>query len=160
MDRQVDCLVRSWPSAPIAASEECLTFVKLCRKLKWRPLASQVTVGSTMHRAATRVDLVCRDEQDRFILLEIKCGYPNWYKACSLMEGEFPNRNDCPANQAQVQLALTHWMFCCTYPQLLQKPQALKAFVVKLNRQTVDVFPLESWALAGVGRLVPRLAHR
>jgi hypothetical protein len=160
MDKEADRVVRCWPQMPIAPSIECVTFVKLCRARAWTPIATQVTVGSTKHRTATRVDVVCRDKRNRMVLLELKCGYPNWYHACALLEPEYPTRNDCPANQAQVQLALTRWMFICTYPVFLQHPMQLQAFVVKLNRHEADVFPLEPWAMQGTDRLIPRLLHR
>lgn len=132
----------------------------LLMRKRWEPVDAQVPCSDYRRGISTAVDLVCADpEHPRArILVEIKCGFQTYaYKYCGMMRAPFHQINDCPANQFQVQLALTRGLYIREYPRHLLSPIAA---VILANDHTTSTFRLKkrlmtAAASEGLARLAP-----
>lgn len=95
------------PDPKFAVILQCLA------KQKLTPVASQVDIGCSTLRLGTRVDLVCENEDKELVIIEIKCGFDDYYDVDNQGCFEFPF-NHIPItfrNKHYIQLMLTTWMF-------------------------------------------------
>lgn len=117
---------------------------------------AQVKVGSLQYRIGTAIDLVCIDleaESKLPVIIEVKSGWKNDYFRYTryTMSEPYEDRDDSPANQHQIQLALNVALYCLSYydyKYAYENMQNMKAFVIRAipYRDAVDVIPLKKWA--------------
>lgn len=80
---------------------------------RWLPVASQCAVGCQHLRLATKVDLLVTDLQGRLRLVEIKCGFDDYFDVANQGYMNHPWQH-VPAsfrNKAFLQLLLTQYLF-------------------------------------------------
>ena len=111
---------------------------------QWEPFKMQVPVSIPTARAATAVDLICRDTQGRYIVVELKVGFDEVYFLHTKhhMNAPFQAQHDSPFHQHQLQLLFTWMFFRHSYASV---PDG-GAFVVRVHSAGTDWYPLQPWA--------------
>lgn len=136
--------------------------LRTLRDRGFQPLASQVAVRSPDDGVATAADLLCRyapgTEQRGSpfpkrpkrvrecdapaVVVEVKIGFSGYASVGGrYMRAPFQGRTDSPANQHQIQLALTVHML-----ELACRKRIPQAYVVRAEKSGVYVIPLADWA--------------
>ena len=133
----------------------------VCAKLaeiRLVPVAAQVVVADRQRCIATAVDLVCRNADGEYVLIEIKSGFERTLHASTgnLLHAPFAsiNKSDCPLNQFHLQLLVTSVLFRLTFPDCTNVgwPQ-----IMITNAAGCTVVPLAHWAVRTGARLLPFL---
>lgn len=109
-------------------------FFSSLRERGLRPIKAQVVVGSKEINVATRMDVLCMDNDSKtpgYVVLELKTGYLHYYDrhTGNTMPAPLEVLPDSPYNQHQLQVGMTRWLFEKTYP----RSQVKNAFVVVLS---------------------------
>lgn len=125
-------------------SKPVQNFWRLCVARHWTPVQCQAPVGSLELRCATHVDVVCQDQNQDYIVLEIKLGYcgTTLTDSTRAMSKPFTDRSDCYNNQHQLQLLLNTQLYRITHPN----HRIAGAFVLRFHEDGVDASPLADWA--------------
>jgi hypothetical protein len=79
----------------------------------WQPVTAQLALGCQALRLATKLDLLCRDGQGRLILIELKCGFDDYFYVHNqgLMQAPYSGIPISFHTKACLQLLLTTWLF-------------------------------------------------
>jgi hypothetical protein len=83
-------------------------------KKRWNPLVSQLDLACTRLRLGTRVDLVCENDEGEVILVEIKCGFDDYYDVNNgqgNMLAPFEDVTTTFRKKHFLQLWMTSWLF-------------------------------------------------
>jgi hypothetical protein len=171
--KTIDRQLTRWAHASVASCSKCQELrqgldlvsnstnlpVRLCRdpyatavrakltKLRLVPVASQVVVFYDSIAMATAVDLVCRDSNGDYVLIEVKSGFDQNLRRSSgsRLQKPFEHQFDCPLNQFHLQLLVTSILFRQTFPQCKENlawPQILVT-----NAAGCESIPLAKWAV-------------
>ena len=86
--------------------------------LKMQPVSTQIPVRHNTLRLGTFLDLVCRDLQGQYHVVELKTGYDSYYNKHTpfRMKAPFQDLDDSPRHQHQLQLTASHLMYKQTFP--------------------------------------------
>lgn len=101
---------------------------EVLKKNRWIPYKAQVPVGSEELRLATRVDLIVKDVFGTTILLEIKCGFDDYFTVANQGNMLYPY-DTIPAscqNHAYLQLLFTEYM----YLQSFEEPNGIQSYLL------------------------------
>lgn len=115
-------------------------FWKLMRVKKLRPVVSQLVTGVEQWGFSTKPDVVCLDEHNKTVVLEVKWGYEGTYNHCTKvrMQEPFQTLSDCPFNQHMLQLYGTTVLYRANFPsRALATP-----LLLRFHTDAVDVHPL------------------
>lgn len=113
-------------------------------KLGLTPIATQVPVGYLPAKRGTPVDIVAKDKNNHYVLLEIKDGYhSSWYYNSTghTLNPPFQDRTDSMANQNQIQLYLTRLFYEQTYPDHIIS----NAYIIRVNSTGYDIHQQAEW---------------
>ncbi len=126
-------------------------------KMELIPTGAQVPVGCASLRLATAIDILCKDKHGKYSLVENKHGYASYVDDSSgQMAAPLSTHNNSPANQFQVQLALTQFLFKTSYPH----KQLGSSYIIRHHAQGVEVEPLKPWALRSQCAMISAIAKR
>ena len=121
-------------------------------KLGLVPIAGQVPVFDDDIMIATAVDMVCYSKKTRgTVLCEIKCGWNGagaYKQASGRMHSAMHGFDNSPANQHQIQLAMTHYLFGVTFGTNLHE-----SYVVRVADKGVYFYKLEDPVMKRIGRV-------
>lgn len=131
-------------------------FWKLCELKSWTPIGSQVIVGCSELRVATRIDVVCKNTNGDIILLEIKNGYSYYSEANAMMKQVYTDRNNSPLNQHQLQLFLNQILYKKTHPH----HKIANSYICRFQPGMVDVHPLAAWATIKCNEFIQCIENR
>jgi hypothetical protein len=122
--------------------KETRAFWKEMHRRRLRPIEAQVPVD--VPGIATAVDVVCVDQMDRIVLIELKCGFKGYYFCCTdqRMKQPLHKRIDSLANQHQIQLAATRELYRATFPERTLG----ECMVLRVEGSKVHCYPLKKWA--------------
>lgn len=137
-------------------SRTAAQFWKLCDLKAWIPVASQVTVGCSTLRVATRIDAVCHDAQGHVILLEIKNGYSYYNEGNAMMKRVYTDHNNSPLNQHQLQLFLNQVLYKRTFPTRV----VAGSYVCRFEPGLVDLHPLAGWVVEKAPGFLSCIEHK
>ncbi len=118
-------------------------FWRMMKIYEWKPVLTQAPVRHDTLRIGTMVDVVCRDSQGRYKLLELKTGFEQYYDTSSghKLSGPFEQHSDCPRNQHQLQLAATEHMYKMTHKDQLLAPSV----ILRFHSSGVEIVPMQQW---------------
>lgn len=87
--------------------------IKALKIWKFKPIRSEYPVCDTKFLGvATAIDMICLNSSGKLILIEWKCGMANYFQqGNNSMDGPLKNLNNCPLNQAYLQLLFTKAIF-------------------------------------------------
>lgn len=127
---RTDLHVNQWSSdgnLPPAGQDPKFDYIcQVLRDQRWLPLAAQFAVGCSELRLATKIDLVVQDLLGRIRILEIKCGFDDYFDIENQGSMRHPWTH-VPAsfrNKAFLQLFLTQYLFQHSQHSLRDKPYA------------------------------------
>lgn len=80
---------------------------------KWIPIAAQVPVGCSHLRLATKIDLICQNIQKELIIIELKCGFDDYFDVHNQGFFNYPWQDISMSfrNKAFLQLLFTVFLF-------------------------------------------------
>jgi hypothetical protein len=108
----------------------------------WVPVAAQYPVFSDKLRIATALDLLCRDENNKLILVELKCSKHSTPEPYQLAHGYMA----APLRKVPRSYKNNHLLQLLLSQQLLVKSTGIKpdaAYVVRVGADDVWVYALE-----------------
>jgi hypothetical protein len=115
------------------------------------PQYSQVTVGCTAARVATKLDVKCVNSSGDIVLIENKIGFANYYEiACGVLKAPYEGTPSTARNHHQLQLAFTKALHDRQFSVSGIKIKRSNCFVWRFTEDGVTEYPLERWAEAGV----------
>ena len=123
----VDSEVTRWANDGfIACNDARLDLIRAAlADREWIPIAAQYPVGCRSMRLATKVDLVCRRLDGSIVLVELKCGFDDYFDvAQGCMLHPFQTVGATLRNRSFLQLMLTAYMFQHCKHRLSDKPFA------------------------------------
>jgi hypothetical protein len=80
---------------------------------KWIPIAAQIPVGCSHLRLATKIDFICQNEKKEIILIELKCGFDDYFNVHNqgFFQYPFQEVHISFRNKSFLQLLLTLFLF-------------------------------------------------
>ena len=85
---------------------------------KLKPVIAQRTVASEAHRLGSAIDIMCLDETNALVLVELKCGFDKYRKVAAVknnvackMRKPLQDRYDSTLNRHMLQLTVTYGLF-------------------------------------------------
>lgn len=115
-------------------------FIELMRRMKLKPVGTQVVVRSKACDLATLIDGVFLNEDNKIVLVELKCGFNGYVdKSNGNMKGPFSCLKNSPKFQHQLQLCFTKLMFHETFPEFKQ----VDAMIVRMTESGAYVHKIE-----------------
>ena len=113
------------------------------KRRKIMPIATEVPVRHATKGMGTMIDVVCLDQANRYVLLELKTGCKYQYKHTKVkMNYPFADKDDSVHNQHQLQVAASVEMYKHTYPtHVLAEP-----LILRLHTNQTEFIALELWA--------------
>ncbi len=155
---QLDLVISHWVSDP-NFEYDCPRFRMVQQILKdkeWTPVSTQVALGCNTLRVGTLVDLVCRDRDGATVLVELKCGFDDYYDVANEGVMNFPFQ-DLPLtfrNRHYVQLWITAWLFHHCFPTTrIGTAVILHVFADPDNKISAQVTSLPTWLFVDTDRL-------
>jgi len=88
--------------------------IEALKTWKLKPIRSEYPVCDMKFlKIATAIDMICLDSMGKLVLIEWKCGMSNYFQqGNNTMDGPLKNQiNNCPLNQAYLQLLFTKILF-------------------------------------------------
>ena len=118
----------------------------------WIPVAAQVPVGCEKLRLATNMDLLCQDLDGNFIVIEIKCGFDDYWNEHEQTRFHYPFQDISVScrNKAFLQLLFTTYFYLHTHqsPQgTFQSPEGTRC--AQHTRQSPQGTPCEPIKFGG-----------
>jgi hypothetical protein len=157
---------RAWTTTDVPAHvraycNKVAPFTRACWKTFFElglfPVAWQVVVGCTRMKRGTLLDMVCKNTEGQYVVIEFKSGFNSYYYKWTghYMRAPFGAQTDCAFNQHQIQLLMgTELYRRCYWPgESLQSSNRLGTPLLMRFRTTdddgvaADVHPLRPWAL-------------
>jgi hypothetical protein len=111
--------------------------VEALAERSWLPLKAQVPVGCHDMRLATRIDLVCQTLSGEIVIVELKCGFADYWDDHQQGFIKYPYQNEHIScrNKAFLQLLLTTHMYLHAQPS----PVAFAgSYVLHIFRSSAD----------------------
>ena len=128
-------------------------FIELTRRMRLRPIGTQVVVRNDACDLATLVDAVFLDERNKVVLVELKCGFEGYLdKANARMKPPFVDVPNSPRYQHQLQLCFTRHMFRRTFPEFGQ----VNALIVRMTETGAHVTPIDQRIETKVKKLMEK----
>lgn len=116
-------------------------FIELMRRMRMRPIGTQVIVRDASCDLATLVDAVFLNERNKIVLVELKCGFEGYNDTSNaLLKKPFLDVPNSPRYQHQLQLSFTRQMFHGTFPELGN----VDAMLVRMTHSGAHVTPVDS----------------
>ncbi len=110
--------------------------------MKLTPVASQYGVGSIVAQRATAVDILCRDSTGSLVAVEVKTGYPDYYRHTgNKLPTPWDAYYDCPYAQHQLQLLGTIALFNSTFPGT-PTLKVVDGYIIRMHGNKVSVIHL------------------
>jgi hypothetical protein len=80
---------------------------------EWIPVCAQLPVGCKELRLATKIDLLCRDAQGKIIIIELKCGFDDYFEVHNQGNMSYPLQHVPTSfrNKSILQLLLSTYFF-------------------------------------------------
>lgn len=131
--------------------------VPYLQRQKVLPTFAQFPVAHVPSRTGTALDLVCRDERQRYVVYEIKVGYGRYYLRHSAIPMRTPHqkRNDSIKEQHQLYLAHAVDMLQRQEPDI--KINRGKCAVLVMRSTGLHVYPLTPAPVAASWRTLATL---
>lgn len=121
---------------------------------RWIPVSAQLPVGCKELRLATKIDLVCKDMEGRIILVELKCGFDDYFDVHNQGFMSYPF-NELPTScrhKTVLQLLLTTYLFFHTEHRFSNFPflgsYTLHIFEKPDGTMDSTLKPLPFWAFS------------
>jgi len=124
---------------------------------QWIPVSAQLPVGCLHLRLATKIDLLCRDSDGKIILVELKCGFDDYFDVHNqgFMNYPFQHIPTSFRNKAILQLMITTYFYFHTRHRFHQYPYGgsylLHVFEAEDCSLRHTLKPLPFWAFASPG---------
>jgi hypothetical protein len=125
------------------------------KKMGLSPILTQVPAHGMSKglRVGTAIDVVCVNEANGVVLVEVKTGYSNtWEKGTGPMKKPLNSMSNCPQHQHMLQLALTSALFTMTTG--IKVADAFVVRVIQSGVHYVRVSPEIQSALPSVMRVL------
>lgn len=135
-------------------SEAFLKVKKMMEEKGLTPIRSQLPLACKYLNIGTRLDILCEDINEEYVILEIKRGYDDYFDVHN--QGNFIGpAKDLPVSfrmKSFLQLLTTCWLFHHTVHDLPDKPLSA-AYVVHVfedekDNTQIDTIPLPFWMYA------------
>lgn len=156
IDRQLgQCCLSSPGSYNTKFLPEVDVFLVECATRGLDLVQTQLVVGSSHWRLATKVDVVLRVRATgAIILVEIKygCQYRRCATKTGFMRHHRPRINDCKLHQHQLQALLHRTLFLCTFPA--QNPSTTHCALVYLAGESCEWIDETMFAVTTVPELI------
>lgn len=117
------------------------------RDNEFRPWATQYPVCHPTARVGTALDLVCLNEEDEFVIFEIKVGFERYYHNHTGHKMQVPLSflTDSTFNQHQLYIAFACDLFKKSYPALPLNESQCAVLRMTCDRDPLDVCPAPLW---------------
>lgn len=86
---------------------------QVLRERRWLPVAAQLAVGCQELRLATKIDLMVQDLQGRLYIIELKCGFDDYFDVQNQGHMKYPFEHVPLSfrNKSFLQLMVTEYLF-------------------------------------------------
>lgn len=153
---KIDRLMTAWATTGKKPQGSDPSFQAIQRALEeksWLPVAAQVPVGCFEMRLATKIDLVCQTLQGSIILVELKCGFNEYWDVHDqgYFRPPFERTHISCRNKAFLQLLMSTYLYQHTRPA----ERVSGAYVLHVVDDQYRFFPLPFWLFCD-----PELVHR
>jgi hypothetical protein len=132
-----------------------LLIQNVLKQNEWTPIASQLDLACSALRLGTRIDLICENNEKELIIIELKCGFEDYYDVANQGNMLYPFTDveiSC-RNKHYLQLWMTSWLFFHCQHSLSGRKVA-NAYVLRIfNESQVELNPLPYWLVADGERL-------
>ena len=128
------------------------------KKFNLKPIYHELPVGNPNLRIATRIDVVCQNENNqKWVLIEIKTGFDRYYNCSNgYMDIPLQNFKNSIKNQHQLQLLMNQTLFEYTYPTC----SIDTSFILQFHDQGITTHPLEIIFLNYKQQIINRIDTR
>lgn len=152
---RLDAQLETWANQGVTPKNPTPRFQVIQRALtekRWIPLRSQLAVGCRKARLATKIDLICLDEAGRVVLVELKCGFDDYFDVQNqgCLEQPFDSVPVSYKNNAMLQLGFTLRLYHHTEHPYHHR-ECAGAFVLHVYENSEgdivhEWLPLKAWA--------------
>ena len=136
-----------------------LLLVQIITNMGWTPIKSQLALGCSTLRLGTRVDLICKTKSNKLVIVELKCGFDEYYDVGNQGNMSFPFQDVVATfrNKHYIQLWITCWLFKHSNHRW-NKEDITSAYVLRLYNNEKDTLTFElnslpNWMVADRTRL-------
>ena len=87
---KIDKILSDWANSGIKPKTDNLYFLAITKALESLcliPISAQIPVGCLHLRLATKIDLLCQNLKGQYCLIELKCGFDDYWDICG--QGNF-----------------------------------------------------------------------
>ncbi len=159
--KEVDHQISNWANEPEPPRKPHVYSEKIAAailKLGLVPIGGQVPVYDDDLMIATAADLVCYSKKNNcLVLCEIKCGWNGsgaYKKASGRMHSAMSAFDNSPANQHQIQLGMTHYLFGVTFGTTSHE-----SYVVRCADRGVYFYKLEDSVMSRIGKVCTAMSE-
>ncbi len=112
-DKDMSLWANSGVRPPIGKDPRFDRICDVIKSKRWIPIAAQFPVGCEDLRLATKIDLIVLDAFSRLILIELKCGFDDYFDVHNQGNMKYPFEHVPMSyrNKAYLQLAMTTYLF-------------------------------------------------
>ena len=135
IDKQLTEWVEKVGVKPNAPSDARLVrIISVLKEQKWTPVTSQLALGCSSLRLGTKLDLLCRDNTGSLILIEVKCGFDDYYDICNQGNFQYPFEDVAISfrNKHFLQLWVTRWLFTHSRHEYSGEPLNKYSYVMRI----------------------------
>jgi hypothetical protein len=155
---QLDLALSHWVQDP-TFSMDCPRFEAARRAILeqgWTPTQAQVAVGCSTLRLGTMVDIVCRDRNGDTVLVELKCGFDDYYEVANPGQMNYPFQDMALTfkNRHYVQILVTAWLYSHSFAnERINRAVILHIYSDKDNGIHSAMYSLPPWLVVDHYRL-------
>jgi hypothetical protein len=154
MGNCIDYQLTEWVTTgklPTNPNEKLVKIQATLAEHKWTPVSSQLTLGCSVLRLGTKIDLLCQTEDDEIVIIELKCGFDDYYDVSNQGNMEYPFEHIQTSFRSKhyLQLWLTQWLFQHCPHEFSDRKIAgsyiLRIFENETSEVVSEVIPLPEW---------------
>lgn len=119
---KIDKFLKEWANTgkkPKSADPYFACIEQALESKEWVPYSSQVVVACAELRLGTMIDLICQDLYGNFFLIELKCGFDDYWNSHDQgrFKAPFDDISISCRNRAYLQLLFTTYLYLHTKPK-------------------------------------------
>jgi hypothetical protein len=125
---------------------------------RWIPVAAQWPVGCDTLRLATKIDLVVSDLNGTLYIVELKCGFRDYFELENQGNMRYPFQNVpvSAKNNSFLQLFVTEYLFTHCAHKFSGKPYG-GAFLLRVCDGEYSLDPLPAWCTGSIQTCIGEL---
>ena len=134
IDKQLTDWIERTGVQPNASDPRLIRIMDVLKEQNWTPVTSQLALGCSSLRLGTKLDLLCRDSNGCLIIIEVKCGFDDYYDICNQGNFQYPFE-DVAINFRHkhfLQLWVTRWLFTHSRHEYSEEPLNNSSYVLRI----------------------------